>query len=275
MHFWQKNKLNVKILIKSLLPRSCFLSLALLSLALLSLSVQAVNISEYRIYLDEDNRDVSFVIFNRQGTYQDCKLRLTHNDFDADSIMHHLAEDIVPDNSAKDWIRFSPREFFLTPAQSQTVRFSMRRKANAQDGEYRSYLLIDCETAPGKEEEGKPKPQVNLQTKLIHSVPIIVRSGKLEANVWIDNISLQEDVLSLTVNRSGNRSVYGDVELLHKATGELVSMQRNFSIYPESARFHITLGMKNYELKDLILRFIENPKYGGTINLEIDPVTFK
>lgn len=270
MYLWHKHTLSVKNLIKSLRLTTFFLSLSLISF-----SVQAVNISEYRIYLDEDNRDVSFVIFNRHGTYQDCALRLAHNEFDADSNMRHLPEDSLPDNSAKDWIRFSPREFTLTPSQSQTVRFSMRRKANAQDGEYRSYLLIDCEVAQNPDDQGKIKPQVNLQTKLIHSVPIIVRSGKLEADVWFDNVQTDGNTLSLTLNRKGTRSVYGDVELTHKSSDELVSMQRNFSIYPESDRFHITLGMKNYALKDLKLRFIENPKYGGTIKLEIDPSTLK
>lgn len=270
MYFWHKYVSNVKIMTKSFASKT-FLVIS----AFIALSAQAVNISEYRIYLDEDNRNVSFVIFNRESSYQDCALNLIHNSFDVDSNMQHLPHDLIPENSAQDWIRFSPREFVLTPAQTQTVRFTMRRKANAQDGEFRSYLLIDCGVAPSPEDKDKPTPQVNLQTKLIHSVPIIVRSGKLQAEVWFDNIKFSDNLMTATLNRKGTRSVYGDVELIHKKTGELVSMQRNFSIYPESDRFHLSLGTKNYDPKDLKIRFTENKKYGGNIILETDAITTK
>jgi len=263
MYFWHKNVLNVKIMTRSYISKVCFLTSVLISL-----SAQAVTISEYRIYLDEDKRNVSFVIFNRESSHQNCSLSLTHNDFDIESRMTHLENNIIPKNSAKDWIRYSPQEFSLTPGQSQMVRFTMRRKANAQDGEYRSYLLIDCGLAPSSDEKDKTKPQVALQTKLVHSVPIIVRSGRLEASVWIDNIQTSENELRFTLNRKGNRSVYGDIELINKKSGKIIAIQRNFSIYPESERFNFSLNRQNIELNDLKIRFIENKLYGGNIILE-------
>lgn len=250
-----------------LMTRSNYSVALLFLVTLTSTTAHAVNISAYRIYLDEENRDESFVIFNRNPTQQECNLSLAHNDFDTDSKLTHLPSNVTPENSAKDWIRFSPREFLLTPSQSQTVRFTMRRKPNAQDGEYRSYLVIDCGAF---QDPNKPNVQISLQTKLVHSVPIIVRSGQLDATVWIDNIRTDEKTIEFTVNRKGTRSVYGDVELIDKTSGKTIAMQRNFSIYPESARYHFKLARDGIEPKNLKIRFTENKDYGGNIVVEKD-----
>jgi P pilus assembly chaperone PapD len=265
MRLWLSQFSNVKFMTKTLYSITL-----LISASLIPLSAQAINISAYRIYLDEETRNVSFIIFNREATYQDCNLSLRHNNFDADSKLTRVEDGIIPENSAKDWIRYSPREFVLTPSQSQTVRFTMRRKANAEDGEYRSYLVIDCGVVSAPNEQQKDQPQVSLQTKLVHNVPIIVRSGKLDATVWIDNIRAEGESLAFTLNRKGTRSVYGDVELINKQNGDVLSIQRNFSIYPESSRYHFTLGRDGVAPKDIKIRFTENKDFGGSIVLEKD-----
>lgn len=247
------------------------LAASLLAACLLPISTaHAVNISAYRIYLDESNRETAFVIFNREVTTQDCNLSLSHNNFDADSNLTHLDNTVIPENSAKDWIRFSPLQFTLTPAQSQTVRFTLRRKAGADAGEYRSYLVIDCGVKKQTGADGNEIPSVNLQTKLVHSVPIIVRTGKLEAQVSIENIRHQNGSVSLTLKRTGTRSVYGDIELINKETGAVITSQKNISIYPESERFNIVLGRKGENPGQLKLRYTENKDFGGNIVLEKD-----
>lgn len=266
MYFCLSAYRYVNFLTNCLLSRLCLFA----SLLIFYSSAHAISISAYRIYLAEDQRDMSFIIFNREANFQDCNLSLTHNNFDENSNLSHVPDHIIPENSANEWIRFSPREFSLTPAQSQTIRFSMRRKANAQDGEYRSYLVIDCGIAHTPNTQDTP--QVSLQTKLVHSVPIVVRSGKLEASVWFDDFEMTSKGLKFSMHRKGNRSVYGDLEVIDKTTNDLIFVQRNFSIYPESKRFNFLIEEKNINPNNLKFRYTEKKEYGGNIILEKDGI---
>lgn len=228
-------------------------------------TASAVNISAYRIYLDKDNRTSSFVIFNQDTNHQNCHLSLRHNSFDENGTMRHLSRDVVPDNSAKNWLRYSPREFKLTPTQSQTVRFALRRKANAQDGEYRSYLVVDC-SIDNPQKEGETN--LSLQTRLVHNIPIIVRSGKLDAQLDIDNILIENDSVHFTMNRQGTRSVYGEIEVINTTNNDIVSMSRSISIYPETKRHQFKLPIKGINPQNLKIRFTEDKDFGGSIIFE-------
>jgi hypothetical protein len=236
-------------------------------LLLLPLSSQAVSISAFRIYLDSDKPTTAFTIHNQDVQAQDCRLKLTHYNFDANSDIYNVPADTIPDNSAQDWIRFSPKEFQLTPANSQTIRFSLRRKANSEPAEYRSYLVVDCGVA---KKIGEEESLINIKPKLLHNVPVIVRTGKLEASIHVANVKEDNEYLSFTVERSGTRSIYADVELINKKNNEVISSQTGFSIYPESERFPFKLGRKGISLEDIKIRVTENIHFGGDLVFERD-----
>lgn len=245
------------------------LCLALIIFACTSINAHAVNISEYRIYLDKENRTKSFLIYNKDVQPQDCNLKLRHFNFDAASKISKHTGDELPENSAKDWIRFSPKIFTLTPAQSQTVRFTLRRKANAEAAEYRSYLQIDCGVATPKDPISKTeKSSISIKPKLMHNVPIIARNGKLNASVDIRDIKLADSELHFKLTRSGNRSVYGKIELINRETNEVISFQDSFSIYTESDYFDFDLPTNGIPPSNILIRFTENTNYGGSIIFE-------
>lgn len=245
-------------------------SLSALSVTLVSLSSQAVHLSTYRIYLDNDNRTQSFIVFNKNTASQECNLSLRHYDFDEQGNMQDYKTKALPENSAKNWIRFSPRKFTLTPANSQTVRFNMRRKAKAKAAEYRSYLVIDCGAVT---DVTAKKEMISIKPKLIHNVPIIVRMGELNTNVKLTDFTVTNEKINFFIERKGDRSVYGDIELIDKKTNTKISYQLNLSIYPETSRKSFSLGTKGYNPEDLIVRFIENPKFGGDIVIEHDVIS--
>ncbi len=228
----------------------------------------AISISAYRIYMDDDNRTTSFMVMNREVEPQECELKLRHYNFDVDSNLLQVSDDVLPENSAQEWVRFSPKKFTLTPAHTQTIRFTMRRRADATDGEYRSYLEVDC-GAEVKISENEA-PILSIKPKLMHNIPIIVRVGTLDAQVSIDNVKVDGDGLAFTIYRNGSRSVYGDVELINKNTESKVSYQSGVSIYPESSRYHFVLGREGVAASDLRVRFVENKNYGGSITVEKD-----
>ena len=231
------------------------------------LTSQAISISAFRIYLDNDKPTTSFTIHNPNVEKQDCRLKLTHYNFDENSELIKLPEGEIPENSASNWIRFSPQEFTLTATHSQTIRFTQRKKANAEPAEYRSYLVIDCEAVSSDQDK---QNLVSINPKLMHNVPIIVRNGNLEASIHVANIKAEDGVLSFSVERRGSRSIYADVELVLKSTDEVVSSQTGFSIYTESERFLFNLSTKDLDPKDLKIRVTENIYYGGNLVYETD-----
>lgn len=253
---------------KPLSVRFLTLTSVFIASAVLSFSSHAVSISAYRIYLDAENRSSSFVIFNREVESQECSLKLRHYNFDDASQMSKYEGDTLPDNSAKEWIQYSPRKFVLTPAHSQTVRFTLRRKANATDGEYRSYLVIDCGAELAAGADARTESLVSIKPKLMHNVPIIARVGELDAKVSIEDIQVKEKGLAFVIKRTGSRSIYGDIELVNKRTNKVVSFQKGFSIYPESSKYAFVLSREGVDAADLKIRFVENENYGGDIVLE-------
>ena len=249
-----------------------FLTLFLAIVTTSSFYANAVSMSAHRIYLDNNKREQSFVIYNQNTDSQECDLSLRHYDYDDIGNMTAHTKTDTPEHSAKNWIRFSPQKFVLTPANAQTVRFIMRRKANITAEEYRSYLVIDCgvESKPVDTARKSTQATVSVAPKLVHNVPIIVRTGELNAKVSISDIKVVNGSVHFNINRTGNRSVYGDVALFNRKTGDRVSYQIGISIYPETSRLALSLAAGEYNANDLVLRFIENKLYGGDLEIEQD-----
>jgi P pilus assembly chaperone PapD len=130
---------------------------------------------------------------------------------------------------ATDMIRYSPRQVTLKPGESQTVRISLRKPASLAIGEYRSHLqfdrLPDVEGSNNIEQSMNPEQKqiaIRLVTLIGASIPVIVRHGDTAAAVTLNNLVIEAaakiegqadnpPLLAFHINRSGNRSVYGDL----------------------------------------------------------------
>lgn len=122
-----------------------------------------------------------------------------------------------------DMLRYSPRQIVLEPGAAQTVRLMLRKPAGLAPGEYRSHLMFERLPdvgAPAPEPQNKPPEdglEIKLKALISVSIPVIVRHGETAASVSISNLELHRAtpgrpaVLSFAIQRSGNRSVYGDL----------------------------------------------------------------
>lgn len=232
---------------------------------------QAVSLSTYRIYLDQDDRTESFIMYNRTVFSEECSLSLVHNNFDVNGNMTKVADDIVPKNSAKPWIRFSPKNFTVEAKAPQTVRFTLRRRANTEANEYRSYLRVDCtpiSPVVKSSSHDSEHAKMTLRPKLIQQIPIIARTGKMSALLSFDNIEVKNNTVAFDMIRTGKRSVYGKVELLNHNTGEVIRYNTNISIYPEVGRESKTFPLKNNAPEDLTLRFTEDKTHKNSLVYE-------
>ncbi len=118
-------------------------------------------------------------------------------------------------------IRFSPRTFTLAPRTSQTVRLQLRKKKDMEEGEYRSHMKVSV-VPKTQAPEVREAESVNIQIQVHYgiTIPVIVRNGELKysAKVSEAKIITNEDgskSLKAKIERSGERSVYGDISITH------------------------------------------------------------
>lgn len=122
-----------------------------------------------------------------------------------------------------DMLRYSPRQIVLEPGAAQTVRLMLRKPGGLAPGEYRSHLVFERlpdAGAPAPEPQAKPPAdglEIRLKALISVSIPVIVRHGETAVSVAISHLELQKPapgqpaVLSFAIQRSGTRSVYGDL----------------------------------------------------------------
>lgn len=138
---------------------------------------------------------------------------------------------------AADMLRYSPRQVTLKAGESQTVRISLRKPASLAIGEYRSHLqfdrLPDVEGSNSIEQTKNPEQgqiAIRLITLIGASIPVIVRHGETAASVTLDHLVIEAGpkikgqadgpaLLAFHINRSGSRSVYGNLLATYTSPG--------------------------------------------------------
>lgn len=160
---------------------------------------------------------------------------------------------------AEDLIRYSPRQVILPPGEVQLVRLQLIKPADLKTGEYRSRLLFQAipaqeETAADLEEQSDSVSNILLQAIYGVSIPIIVRQGDTWSEVELSDLKLNRESenpeLSLIINRNGNASVFGDLEVIYVLEREeettfrkTLARVRGIAVYPEIERRNYTLTL--------------------------------
>jgi len=184
-------------------------------------------------------------------------------------------------------LRYSPRQVILAPGAGQTVRISLRKPADLAAGEYRSHLQFDrvpdagaasIEAAPAKPGE----LGVQLRTLIGVSIPLIVRHGETAATVVLSGLELlrpaagQPPMLAAVIQRSGNRSVYGDLGATFTPQGgaaQEVGKAGGVAVYTPNPLRRVKLELRPppglaLARGTLRLSFRERPEAGGKLLAE-------
>ena len=125
---------------------------------------------------------------------------------------------------ADKYLRFFPRTVTLPPNGSQVIRMQYRKMPDMQNGEFRSHVYfraVPNEKLLGEEQTSADSTSIGIKLVPIFgiSIPVIVRNGELQVKVDLTNINvdLKSDTvpnLSLVFERSGDKSVYGDLSVM-------------------------------------------------------------
>lgn len=239
-------------------------ALATLTVFVLTLSVMtmlagdafALRITMKRVIFEGPKRAELLTIVNNSGEEVAYRLgwrrmRMT----ETQSLQTVKDEDPAPDLMlAEDMIRYAPRRVVLPPGASQQIRLMLRRPKDLPDGEYRSHFWVQPEAPavkfdPNAQKTGPKGSSVQVKMLTGMTLPVFVRSGKMEAKGTITDAKLaaggKEGLeVSFTINREGNRSLYGDVELsCVGGTEKDVKVIRGIAVYTEVKRRMVKFDM--------------------------------
>ncbi len=120
---------------------------------------------------------------------------------------------------ADKYLRVFPRTVILAPNESQVIRMQFRKMPDMTKGEYRSHLYfraVPDEKPLGEENADTASIGIRLIPIFGITIPVIARVGDLEGSVEVSGLKLdtQSDTipsLAITFNRSGDKSVFGDI----------------------------------------------------------------
>lgn len=174
-----------------------------------------------RIVLDNDQRSAQVEIINNSNKTTVYRISLVNRRMDAFGAFTTVQTAQPGEQFLGDMVRYSPRRVSLAPGASQIIRVMVRKPAEFATGEYRSHLLFAEQEDPAAPPPAASSPSgqigVTLTALVGVSIPLIVRQGATTAAVSLEKLALEppangaSPVLSLQMNRTGTRSVHGDV----------------------------------------------------------------
>lgn len=185
---------------------------------------------------------------------------------------------------ADPFLRYFPRSVTLAPNESQVVRMQLRRSSGMQTGEYRSHMYFRAvpeEKPLGEEDKLEDSTAIGIRLTPIFgiTIPVIIRVGEPVLNVSLSDVKVEEREpdtkwLSLTFNRKGNISVYGDLTVEHTApdgSKAEVGVVRGIAVYTPNEKRTFSFQLRPPEGVDLSKGKL-TVRYSGTS--EAKPILF-
>jgi hypothetical protein len=232
------------------LPRS-ILRTSLLLAALLCAVAPAwagVLVAPTRLIFEGSERNGEFVLLNKGTTTERYRVSVVNLRMNDEGRIVEAPEALEGDRFADLMVRFSPRTVVLPPDDPQTIRILVRRPDDLPAGEYRTHLMLQQvpeapPAAPDRDPEAAAARGISIQIRPMYgvTVPIIIRHGRLAAEGALSDLALvpgEEPRHHVQIQREGDRSLYGDLEVTHEAPGEpsrTVGLARGVALYTPNA----------------------------------------
>ncbi|GJL77823.1 MAG: hypothetical protein NPINA01_08120 [Nitrospinaceae bacterium] len=188
-----------------------------------------VSVSPKRVVFEGRQRTTEVTLLNKSNKTVTYRVFFRNMRMKEDGSFEKVEEAMSGEKFSDQLIRYSPRQITVPPRGSQSVRLLLRKPRKLPPGEYRSHLFFQSlpsrDTGKSIDDElvGKNELKIKLVAILSLSIPVIVRNGKLEADVGLSNLDLKApetkntpSVLSANLNRKGERSIFGDVQVIFK-----------------------------------------------------------
>lgn len=166
--------------------------------------------------------------------------------------------------SISDFVRYSPRRLTLAPEQASSVRLALRAPRDLAEGEYRSYIVfhqIPLQEKASDTASGDGSMSLTIAAFMKVAIPVVLRVGKLDADVSISaSPDKAKSSLTLTLQRDGTRSTFGDLDVIRAKDGKQLASMKNLAVYTEvnSRTLDVPLNSLPDKGDELIVRYREN-----------------
>ena len=265
---------------------ACVLGVAATSSVALA---QSLTVSPTRIVLEGRTRSAEVTLINRGTAPVTYRISFKNMRMLEDGSFEDIDVPGPGERFADKMIRYAPRRVVLEPGVTQAVRLLVRKPRDLAPGEYRSHLLFQAIPPPSSGEDIEAleleEGQIRVQIRTIFgiSIPVIVRHGKVSASVALSDLSLrpaempgEPPLVAFRLNRSGDRSVYGDVAVTFKPNGggeTEVGLIRGLAVYTPNENRTVRVRLRppdGVELKRgrLDVAYRARVEEGGTVLAE-------
>ncbi len=206
-------------------PGWAWLLLALLLLLPLRPAFADLMVAPTRIIFDKNQRSAQLDLINSGSETATYRISVVNRRMGEAGEFISIDSPGPGEQFADGLLRYSPRQVVLAPGAGQTIRISLRKPAGLAVGEYRSHLQFDrvpeAKGATSIEALNLPAGEIGVQLTMLVglSIPVIVRHGETAATVTLFGLELlkpaagqpAELAVAAVLQRTGNRSVYGDL----------------------------------------------------------------
>lgn len=213
-----------------------------------------------RIVFEKNQRAAQLDLINNGSETATYRISLVNRRMGEDGGFTSVDTPLPGEQFADGMLRYSPRQVVLAPGAGQAVRILLRKPADLAAGEYRSHLMFEripeAKGAANIETQAKVGPgEIGIQlTALIGaSIPVIVRQGETAASATLTNLALpkpaanQPQMIAVVLERSGNRSVYGDLTASFTPQGgaeQVIAKAAGVAVYTPNALRRVSLTLQ-------------------------------
>ncbi len=158
---------------------------------------------------------------------------------------------------ADKYLRVFPRSVTLAPNESQVVRMQFRKLPDLKAGEYRSHLYFRAvpDEKPLGDDAAVDTASIGIRLIPIFgiTIPVIARIGDLPLSVELADLKLDNKTdtiaqLDITFNRTGDKSVFGDLLVYWVSpSGEQteVGVVRGIAVYTPNNLRRFSMKLRN------------------------------
>lgn len=271
--------------LKCRLPVVHLVGLGLLLFLLLQSSARAdLMLNPTRIVFDKNQRAAQLDLINNGQETATYRISLVNRRMDETGAFTAIDTPLPGEQFADGMLRYSPRQVVLAPGVGQAVRILLRKPADLAAGEYRSHLMFEripeAKGGDNIETQGKAgsgEIGIHLTALIGASIPVIVRHGETAASVVLTNLALlkpaggQPPVAGFVMERSGNRSVYGDLVASFTPQGgteQVIGRADGVAVYTPNALRRVSLTLQPSAVLahgTLYVSYRDRPDAGGKL----------
>lgn len=241
-----------------------------------------------RVVITRNQRAAQVELINHGNEAASYRINVVNRRMSETGEFIAVADAAGDERFADSMLSYSPRQVTLAPGGAQVVRLMIRRPEGLADGEYRSHLHFEKLPEPGElassvePDPARQKIGVLLKTLIGASIPVIVRHGATDATLALTGLALQPGapgqapLLAFRMERSGNSSVYGDLNVVYTprgGAGQVVARAGGVAVYTPNPVRRALLPLKlgpgaALAGGELRLTYRERPEAGGKLLAE-------